>query len=84
MWIFQAGVPLELSIAEEGAAPGAVTLGPDPLAGQALQALVPPGAWQSAQGPAEGWSLVACIVAPGFEFAGFELAPPDWTPEAGR
>ncbi len=80
MWLFQAGAPVALSIAEEGGTARTVTLGPDPLAGQTLQQLVPPGAWQSAEGPAQGWSLVACVVAPGFEFAGFELAPPGWAP----
>jgi predicted cupin superfamily sugar epimerase len=76
LWLFQAGRPLTLSIAGEVV----VTLGPDPLAGHVLQKLVPPHAWQSAEGPPHGWSLVACVVAPGFEYAGFELAPPGWTP----
>jgi len=64
-------------------------VGPDPAAGQELQVLVPAGAWQSATpgaptpgaatpgaagpGAAEPWSLVACLVAPGFDFADFEL-----------
>jgi predicted cupin superfamily sugar epimerase len=41
-----------------------------------LQAVVPRQWWQSAQAlPGEsGYTLVACIVAPGFEFADFELA----------
>ena len=32
------------------------------------------------------WTLVGCTVAPGFQFEGFELAPPGWrpTPRAGR
>jgi predicted cupin superfamily sugar epimerase len=80
MWLFQAGAPLRLSVGEEGASAATVVLGPDPLAGQAPQHLVPAGAWQSAEGPAGGWTLVACVVAPGFEFAGFELAPPGWSP----
>jgi predicted cupin superfamily sugar epimerase len=80
LWLFQAGAPLQLSIAEETGALDAVTLGPDPLLGQVLQQLVPPGAWQSAEGPAQGWTLVGCVVAPGFEFDGFELAPEDWAP----
>jgi len=81
MWLFQAGAPLPLSIAAAGGgAERTVTLGPDPLAGHMLQHLVPAGAWQSAQGPASGWALVACVVAPGFEFAGFELALPGWRP----
>jgi predicted cupin superfamily sugar epimerase len=80
MWLFQAGAPLALSVAEAAGAAATITLGPDPLAGHAPQHLVPAGAWQLAEGPADGWSLVACLVAPGFEFAGFELAPPGWSP----
>ena len=79
MWLFQAGRPLSLSMADGGPM-RTVILGPDPLAGHAPQQLVPAGAWQSAEGPAEGWTLAACVVAPGFDFAGFELAPPGWTP----
>jgi hypothetical protein len=30
------------------------------------------------------WSLVGCTVAPGFAFAGFEMAPPGWQPTARR
>jgi len=37
-------------------------------------------AWQAAQSLGD-WTLVGCTVAPGFEYAGFELAPPAWTPE---
>jgi predicted cupin superfamily sugar epimerase len=80
MWLFQAGAPLELAMADAAGTAQTVTLGPDPLAGHAPQQLVPAGAWQSAAGPADGWSLVGCVVAPGFEFAGFELAPPGWRP----
>jgi predicted cupin superfamily sugar epimerase len=79
LWLFQAGAPLALSVASGGQAAQSVTLGPDPLAGQTPQHLVPPRAWQSAQAGA-GWSLAGCLVAPGFEFAGFELAPPGWSP----
>jgi predicted cupin superfamily sugar epimerase len=28
------------------------------------------------------WTLVGCTVAPGFDFAAFELAAPDWQPAA--
>lgn len=81
MWLFQAGAPLALSVAPAaGGAAETVTLGPDPLAGETPQHLVPPGAWQSAQASPDGWTLVACLVAPGFEFEGFELAPPGWGP----
>ena len=57
-----------------------VRLGPDVLAGDRPQFVIPPGQWQAARAGDEGWSLVACVVVPGFEFAGFELAPPGWSP----
>jgi predicted cupin superfamily sugar epimerase len=78
LWIFQGGRPLTLKVGGEAT----VRLGGDVLAGDAPQAVVPAGAWQAAEGPGEGWSLVACVVVPGFEFAGFEMAPPGWEPEA--
>ena len=51
----------------------------DLLAGERPQALVPAGAWQAAESLGD-WTLVGCTVAPGFEFAGFELAPRGWEP----
>lgn len=80
-WHFYAGAPLELSIAAHGHAPQTLTLGSDLVAGEHPQAVVPPGAWQSARS-ASAWTLVGCTVAPGFEFSGFELAPEGWEPAA--
>jgi uncharacterized protein len=54
-------------------------LGPDVPAGDRPQLLVAPHEWQSAEAD-RGWSLVSCIVSPGFDFAGFTLAPPGWSP----
>jgi uncharacterized protein len=56
-----------------------VTLGADVLGGQQPQAVVPAGAWQSAESTGS-WTLVGCTVSPGFTFEGFELAPPRWAP----
>ena len=56
-----------------------VTLGPDLAAGERPQAIVPAHAWQAAQSLGE-WTLIGCIVAPGFDFKGFELAPRGWAP----
>ena len=47
--------------------------------GERPQVLVPGWAWQSAESLG-AWTLVGCTVAPAFEFSGFEMAPPDWTP----
>ena len=54
-------------------------LGGDVPGGDAVQAVVPAGAWQAAR-PLGEWTLVGCIVTPAFEFAGFELAPAGWEP----
>ncbi|MFW1466562.1 cupin domain-containing protein, partial [Vibrio parahaemolyticus] len=62
-----------------GCAPHLVTLGPDLAAGQRPQAIVPAHAWQSAETTGD-WTLVGCTVAPGFEFAGFEMAHTDFVP----
>ena len=83
LWIFQAGAPLTLRTAPGAEGEGGVVetlLGADPMEGHTLQHVVQPHEWQAAEAQA-GWALVACVVAPAFEFSGFELAPPDWRPE---
>ena len=80
LWLWHAGAPLALSIAPGDAGPArTIALGPDVLAGEQPQALVPPGHWQAAE-PLGDWALVSCVVSPGFDFAGFVLAPEGWTP----
>jgi len=80
MWLFHAGSPVLLRTAsDEGAEIATIRLGGDFLAGQQPQHLVRPGEWQAAEA-SDGWSLVACVVVPGFSFDGFELAPSEWTP----
>jgi predicted cupin superfamily sugar epimerase len=82
-WLFHGGDPLELRTAEGDAGPVTITrLGMDLGAGETPQAVVPAGWWQAALSLG-AWTLVSCTVAPGFDFAGFELAPPDWEPGAG-
>ena len=78
-WHFYAGEALELSISEDGRTSRTLILGADLARGERPQGVVPRGAWQSAASPG-GWTLVGCTVAPGFEFAGFEMAPSDWRP----
>ena len=83
VWLWQGGAPLLLGIAGAGAGAGAgrqaVRLGPDLAGGEALQAVVPAQAWQDARSLG-AWSLVSCVVAPAFEFSGFEMAPAGWSP----
>jgi predicted cupin superfamily sugar epimerase len=79
VWHYYAGHTLTLHIANEGCSPHSVRLGPDAAAGERPQAIVPAHAWQAAESAGD-WTLVGCTVSPGFEFAGFELAAPDWIP----
>jgi len=79
VWHYHAGDALTLRIAD-GSSTRSITLGPDLASGQIPQAIVPAHAWQAAETTGE-WTLVGCTVAPGFEFATFELAPRDWQPE---
>lgn len=80
LWLWHAGSPLALRSAAEDEGPVAETrLGPDVIAGELPQQLIPPGHWQAAQAE-RGWALVSCIVSPAFEFAGFELAAAGWYP----
>ena len=72
-WHYYAGDALSLRIAHQGGVQHAVRLGPDIAAGERPQAIVPAQAWQVAETTGE-WTLVGCTVAPGFEFASFELA----------
>lgn len=79
IWIHQSGGPLLLEIVGADGEIVETRLGGDILGGDALQAVVPAGRPQAAR-PLGAWALVACVVAPGFEFTGFDLAPPDWRP----
>jgi predicted cupin superfamily sugar epimerase len=81
LWLFHAGDPLELLIKADRQPAESLVLGPDLAAGQRLQGIVPAGAWQSAR-PLGAWTLAACVVVPGFEFASFELAPVGWEPDS--
>ena len=81
-WHWHAGAPLLLSLAPpEGGRVERVRLGQDIAAGERPQGIVPRDTWQQAEslGP---WTLVGCTVAPGFEFSGFRMAPPGWSPDS--
>lgn len=80
-WHFHAGAPLELRIADP--VERRLVLGADLMAGERPQGVVPTGAWQAARSLGD-WTLVGCTVAPGFDFAGFEMAPEGWSPERGE
>ncbi|MCL6683753.1 cupin domain-containing protein [Sphingomonas alba] len=85
VWLWHAGDAVELRIAASDAGPvRTVRLGGRVTDGEQVQAIIPAGQWQSAEpvGGAASYALISCIVAPAFEFRGFELASPDWEPGA--
>ncbi|MCC6847458.1 MAG: cupin domain-containing protein [Deltaproteobacteria bacterium] len=77
VWHSYAGQGVTLAILEGGGG-GCLTiakLGRDPARGELPQVVVPAGAWFAAEVASGGaYALVGCTVAPGFDFAEFELA----------
>ncbi len=77
LWHFHMGDALEvIDITPEGVLTTTV-LGHDVAAGNTLQSVVPAGRWFGARlaRPArDAFALVGCTVAPGFDFADFEMA----------
>jgi uncharacterized protein len=78
IWHYHAGAPLALKIVD-GTKEEIIRLGADIHADEIPQVTVPARAWQSAESTGD-WTLVGCTVAPGFDFAKFELAPKGWEP----
>ena len=85
VWHFYAGAPLVITLSKNGHDAQAFRLGANLSMGERPQIVVPANCWQTATSLG-AWTLVGCTVAPGFDFAKFELAPPDWrpTPRAPR
>lgn len=75
VWFYHAGAPLILLIGFDLAKDH--RLCPDVLAIDAPQTMVPTGWWQAARTTGD-YTLVSCLVTPGFQFAGFELAASDF------
>ena len=70
LWTFLEGAPLTLWL-HDGTSTSSLTLSPD-----ARIAAVPRTVWQAAETTGE-YTLVACFVAPGFEFADFTMMSDD-------
>lgn len=74
LWFFHAGSPLLLYCLHPDGRREDIRLGPDPEQGEALQAVIPRGAWFGGEvAEPDSFTLVGCTVAPGFEFADFRL-----------
>ena len=70
VWHFYAGASLDLFVIDAAGGLTTTRLGPE----GPFQALVPAGAWYGAAlSEGAGWALVGGTVAPGFDFADFEL-----------
>jgi predicted cupin superfamily sugar epimerase len=80
VWHHYAGVALELFLlggTRAGLPPEVIRLGPNVLAGEVPQAVVPAGVLQAARPSGPGFSLCGCTVAPGFDFSDFEISNRD-------
>lgn len=74
LWHWHAGAPLRIHALAGDGGHQVHRLGPDLEAGQSFQAVLPAGTWFGAEVEGPGYTLVGCTVAPGFDFADFELA----------
>lgn len=78
LWFFHAGSPLTIHCLAEDGTHRATVLGPNPDQGEMLQVMVPAGTWFGALPLGPGaFTLVSCTVAPGFDFADFEMGGQD-------
>jgi uncharacterized protein len=74
LWHFYSGSPITVHVIEPDGVYSEIQLGNDPDAGVVLQAVVKAGHWFASRGRDPGsFALAGCTVAPGFEFADFEL-----------
>ena len=74
LWFFHQGEPLEIVFIKEGVL-NTIILGNSFENGEVPQATIPENTWfASSVRHQKGYSLVSCTVAPGFDFADFELA----------
>ena len=73
LWHFYGGDPIELLLLYPDGRGETVIMGPDIMAGQRPQFLVPHGVWQGARplGSDDAWSLIGNTLSPGFEYADY-------------
>ena len=77
MWHFHAGAPLRVVELTPAGTLREHRLGLDVGAGERPQATIPAGSWFGARvADSASFALVGCTVAPGFDFADFELGDP--------
>lgn len=75
LWHYHAGGALLVWMIEPAGTLRVERVGADPASGDRLQLVIPAGTWFAARPVARGgYTLIGCTVAPGFDFADFELA----------
>jgi predicted cupin superfamily sugar epimerase len=77
IFLYHGGDPYQLRWIDSQGRFNDEPVGMDMENGEQPQRTVPSGCWQAAfpkRGGEYGWSLVACMVTPGFDFDDFELA----------
>jgi uncharacterized protein len=78
IWLFQLGDAIELLLLHPDGRDELVVLGPDVLAGQEIQHVVPAGTWMGARLRAGGeYGVWANTMAPGYALSDFEGANAD-------
>jgi len=74
MWHFYAGGTLAVHVIGDDGQHSEILLGSNAEAGEVFQAVVKAGCWFGSRvRPPRSFALVGCTVAPGFDFADFEL-----------
>ena len=75
LWHFYYGGALNVYVIHDSGLMEIIRLGNNPDRGEVFQAVVKAGCWfASKPAKADTFSLVGCTVAPGFDFADFEMA----------
>jgi predicted cupin superfamily sugar epimerase len=77
LWHFYSGVPLTVHVFTPQNEYYPLHLGPNITDGETFQCVVPAGCWFGAEVNGDGYSFVGCTVAPGFDFADFEMGKRD-------
>jgi predicted cupin superfamily sugar epimerase len=73
VWHHYDGDPVEIYTLQDDGAHDVVRLGRDLGRGERPQVVVPAGVWQAAMPVGSRFALCGCTVAPGFDFADFEM-----------
>lgn len=78
LWHFYTGIGLEIYVIHPDGKGELLKLGNDLKNGYSFQQIVPAGSWFASKPVDEsGFSFVGCTVAPGFDFADFEMGEKD-------